>query len=364
MIKTRIFPIITLISISSLFFGCDWFDKINTPSSEFKPATSTPDEINGINKDNKIEDENTNTVFEEEKDAKDTEKNIDKIEDSTIPSIDNTNNKNSEIKGEKEEKIATSTPSAPIEKEENSTEYLENGGTKITEYLENGNVKITITTVTTNRKTIVTEIYDKNGVLIQSNKSQYIITKDNSKSEAQINSTLEQIRKNYLPATEIPKPTGTQLPQNYEAYCLNDVEDKIIDLVNNLRIENGIKPLQKVDILNTTARYKSNSMVQLDYFGHLYPYEEHCFNFVDIGYRYGIGETKEGGENISSHTFSPYEKFNAEDLAKRFFTNWINSQGHRDNILNPKYNSIGVGIIAKIDKNKITVLATQHFYNM
>lgn len=119
MIKTRIFPIITLISISSLFFGCDWFDKINTPSSEFKPATSTPNEANVISKDNKIEDENTNTVFEEEKDAKDTEKNIDKIEDSTIPSIDNTNNKNSEIKGEKEEKIATSTPSAPIEKEEN-----------------------------------------------------------------------------------------------------------------------------------------------------------------------------------------------------------------------------------------------------
>ena len=45
-------------------------------------------------------------------------------------------------------------------------------------------------------------------------------------------------------------------------------------------------------------------------------------------------------------------------LSEQFMTNWMNSKGHRENILSTNYNSIGIGVY-KIN-NK--VYATQEFY--
>ena len=109
-------------------------------------------------------------------------------------------------------------------------------------------------------------------------------------------------------------------------------EQEVIRLVNEARAQNGLKPLSHNWELSRVARYKSQDMRDNRYFSHTSP--EYCSPFEMIR-NFGI-TYRSAGENIAKGQRSPQAVVNA----------WMNSSGHRANILNPSFTQIGVGYVA------------------
>ncbi len=109
-------------------------------------------------------------------------------------------------------------------------------------------------------------------------------------------------------------------------------ESEVIRLVNEIRVENGLKPLTENWELSRVARYKSQDMADNKYFSHTSPTYGSPFQMMKA---FGLNY-RSAGETIAYGQRSPQEVVNA----------WMNSSGHRANILNASYTQIGVGYVA------------------
>jgi len=106
-------------------------------------------------------------------------------------------------------------------------------------------------------------------------------------------------------------------------------EDQVVQLVNQERAKRGLKALtHRADIKNV-AHKKAEDLINSNYFSHTSPNYGSPFQMLRT---FGISYTA-AGENIAKGQKTPQEVMNA----------WMNSQGHRENILKPEYDSIGVG---------------------
>ncbi|WP_031538472.1 CAP domain-containing protein [Bacillus sp. MB2021] len=103
----------------------------------------------------------------------------------------------------------------------------------------------------------------------------------------------------------------------------------VIDLTNAERKKQGLPSLQAYPELNNVADMKAKDMNDKGYFSHTSPTYGSPFDMMrDFGITY-----QSAGENIAQGQRSPEEVVEA----------WMNSEGHRANILNDKYTHIGVG---------------------
>ena len=131
-----------------------------------------------------------------------------------------------------------------------------------------------------------------------------------------------------------PPPTATPLPPPPPPSTkLTAFESDILAGVNAQRTAAGMAPLQLDPNLVMVARERSNDMVQKGYFGHVSPTGDTAFSLMD---RYGIPYGW-AGENLARNNY-PDDETVAVSLR-----DWMASQGHRDNILGPHYQTIGVG---------------------
>jgi uncharacterized protein YkwD len=109
-----------------------------------------------------------------------------------------------------------------------------------------------------------------------------------------------------------------------------EFEREVIRLVNIERAAANLSPLVEDSTLMMSARFKAQSLNDLDYFSHTNPV-------------YGAFQ------NISFEVFNIPTQTIAENLARGHRTpaevvhGWMNSDGHRENILNPDFTRIGVG---------------------
>ncbi len=109
-------------------------------------------------------------------------------------------------------------------------------------------------------------------------------------------------------------------------------EQEVVRLVNEIRVENGLKPLSHNWELSRVARYKSQDMRDNRYFSHTSPVYGSPFEMIrSFGITY-----RSAGENIAKGQRTPQAVVNA----------WMNSSGHRANILNSSFTQIGVGYVA------------------
>ena len=112
-------------------------------------------------------------------------------------------------------------------------------------------------------------------------------------------------------------------------------EKEVVRLVNEIRVQNGLRELTYNWELSRVARYKSQDMKENRYFSHTSPVYGTPFKMMkDFGITY-----RSAGENIARGQKSPQAVVNA----------WMNSSGHRANILNASFTEIGVGYV--IDGN-------------
>jgi len=139
--------------------------------------------------------------------------------------------------------------------------------------------------------------------------------------------------------TPAPKPTPTPAPTPAPApstspsglpTALTAMEQQMVNLVNQERIKQGLKPYEVDMRLVKAARMKSQDMIDKNYTSHISPTYGSPFDMLkSMGITY-----KTAGENIAG-----------AGTVDRAHTNLMNSSGHRANILYPTYNKIGIGII-------------------
>ena len=110
-------------------------------------------------------------------------------------------------------------------------------------------------------------------------------------------------------------------------------EAEVIRLVNEIRKENGLQPLTANWELSRVARYKSQDMKDKGYFSHTSPTYGSPYQMIRA---FGLS-FRAAGENIAKGYSTPQAVVNG----------WMNSSGHRANILNASYKQIGVGYVAQ-----------------
>lgn len=114
--------------------------------------------------------------------------------------------------------------------------------------------------------------------------------------------------------------------------AVTSFEQEVIRLVNVARRENGLSALTHNWELSRVARYKSQDMADNRYFSHTSPTYGSPFQMIK---NFGISY-RTAGENIAAGQRTPKAVVDA----------WMNSSGHRANILNASYTQIGVGYVA------------------
>lgn len=110
---------------------------------------------------------------------------------------------------------------------------------------------------------------------------------------------------------------------------VKNVEEQVLSIVNQERQKQGLRPLQMDWELQRVARTKSQDMAQRNYFSHTSPTYGSPFDMMK---QFGISY-RAAGENIASGQRTPQEVMNS----------WMNSSGHRANILKSEFTHIGVG---------------------
>ena len=122
---------------------------------------------------------------------------------------------------------------------------------------------------------------------------------------------------------------------------------KVIDQTNQKRQELGLTPLKYNSLLSESATKKAQDMFTNNYWAHTSPKGTTPWDFFkSVGYKYSVA-----GENLAR------DFYDTDSLMKA----WMNSPTHRDNIINSKYQEIGIGVVNGVLGGIKTTLVVQHF---
>ncbi len=134
--------------------------------------------------------------------------------------------------------------------------------------------------------------------------------------------------------------TGSSGNNTSQSANLTSDEKEVFDLINKQRTNNGLKALTIDSEVQRVARIKAQDMVDNNYFSHTSPTYGSPFDMLKsfkISY-------KTAGENIAGNS-SNSAAVNA----------WMNSSGHKANILNSGFNYTGIGVVSSPKYGKMYV---------
>jgi uncharacterized YkwD family protein len=156
---------------------------------------------------------------------------------------------------------------------------------------------------------------------------------DNQQQDKPINMEQGQTRQqtpiNQPEPAQPAQPKQESQNQQQAPAGISQVAQQVIDLTNEQRKQNGLPALQADAQLSGVAQKKSADMRQNGYFSHTSPTYGSPFDMMrDHGINY-----KTAGENIAQGQPTPEEVVKA----------WMDSPGHRKNILSQEFTHIGVG---------------------
>ena len=150
--------------------------------------------------------------------------------------------------------------------------------------------------------------------------------------------------------TNKPSETPSDTPVVSDSNYIAEIEQAIFQRVNQERSAAGLPALSYNTTMEHYARIKSKDMGDNGYFSH----EDKQGNLITVQMKADGVSYKAWGENIA---YIQGTNSNST-LATKFMDNWMNSSGHRANILSTNFSSIGIGVY-KIGN---TYYATQEFY--
>lgn len=127
----------------------------------------------------------------------------------------------------------------------------------------------------------------------------------------------------------IPSASNGQGSSDVAESNISQFEQEVIELTNEQRSQRGLAPLEIDEDTSGVARTKSADMRDQGYFSHNSPTYGSPFDMLS---HYGVSY-RGAGENIAAGQQTPEQVVNS----------WMNSDGHRANILNENFTHIGVG---------------------
>lgn len=139
-----------------------------------------------------------------------------------------------------------------------------------------------------------------------------------------------------------PSSTNTNNNQNNQntTSSMSNDEKEVFNLINQQRNNNGINSLKIDEEVQRVAKIKAQDMVNNNYFSHESPTYGTPFNMLSnfkISY-------KTAGENIAANSSN-----------SGAVTAWMNSSGHKANILNSNFTHTGIGVVSSQKYGKIFV---------
>lgn len=297
--------ILVIIMSLTLLFATVQFSSV---SSKTVPETAKTD---------KADKENTSSFeidFSESENAENTSSDI----------IDNSANQYENTASKSEENTSSISETKPVDNQNSQKEQETKSDVnqKSESKQEKTETKQTQTPkTTTNVPTDTKETESKNNE--KSNSNDNTLNFDFNKFIS------EFIKSNTQNTSDVTSKTDTSAGDNK---TVSDYEKEVVNLVNNIRKEYGLSPLKLNSELSAVARLKSSDMREKGYFSHTSPTYGSPFDMMKT---FGI-KYRTAGENIAMGYRTP----------QAVVDGWMNSKGHRENILNSSFTEIGVGYIA------------------
>lgn len=168
----------------------------------------------------------------------------------------------------------------------------------------------------------------------------YVIQTDNNYLGAVSSKYVKLIYPNTSSNNSNNSNTSTGGTSTGTTSALTADELEVFNLINTKRTANGLAALKIDDELQNVARIKAQDMVDNNYFSHTSPTYGSPFEMLK---KFGISY-KTAGENIAGNSSNS----GAVEA-------WMNSSGHRANILNSSYNYTGIGVVKSSKYGKIYV---------
>lgn len=140
--------------------------------------------------------------------------------------------------------------------------------------------------------------------------------------------------------TSSSSSTGNSGTSGTQTSSMNSDEKEVFDLINKQRTNNGLPALQNDSEVQRIARIKAQDMVDNNYFSHNSPTYGSPFDMLKsfkVSY-------KTAGENIAANSSN-----------SSAVTAWMNSSGHKANILNSSFNYTGIGVVSSPRYGKMYV---------
>ncbi len=142
------------------------------------------------------------------------------------------------------------------------------------------------------------------------------------------------------PTTSNTNNTQNNTQTTTQTSDLSTDEREVFNLINQQRANNGLSPLKIDNEVQRVARIKAQDMVNNNYFSHTSPTYGSPFDMLTsfkVSY-------KTAGENIAGNSSN-----------SGAVTSWMNSPGHKANILNNSFNYTGIGVVTGSKYGKIYV---------
>ncbi|MNO14992.1 S-layer protein precursor [compost metagenome] len=130
---------------------------------------------------------------------------------------------------------------------------------------------------------------------------------------------------------------------------LKSYELEVLDLTNTFRVSKGLQALTWNDQAAEAARLHSEDMAKRSFFDHTNP------------------DGKSPGDRMAAQGLTSYRTW-GENIAAGYTDaidahyGWVNSAGHRKNLLNSNYTWLGVGVKAAMNESEFGIYYTQNFY--
>ncbi len=169
--------------------------------------------------------------------------------------------------------------------------------------------------------------------------------------------------------TPFPAPVSAETPPSSSGITIAGdpypispagLEQRVHELINQQRAIHNLPPLSRDPALSEIARDHSEDMAARNYFAHVDPDGEtptdraadagyNCRKEYASYYTYGIAENLFQNNLYSAATYysnrkTEYDWSSQEEIAQTTVGGWMNSTGHRENILTPSFDREGIGV--------------------
>lgn len=160
---------------------------------------------------------------------------------------------------------------------------------------------------------------------------------------------IDSLHNNHPIGLLIQKDSTRVNNRTISAQVRSGYEKQLLDLANMFRADHGLSALAWNETAAAAARQHSQDMAKRNFFDHDNPDGK---TPADRLAAHGLSDYRALGENISAGYNTPFEAHYS----------WINSQGHRTNLLSALYTTLGVGVVSGLSSSSYDIYYTQNFY--